>query len=45
MRHVEGLESRVPGLAWLAGVAYFRLMGRADLRPELERLAALATSG
>jgi hypothetical protein len=42
--HAEGIQSRVPGLAWLCGVIYFRLLGRGNLRPELQRLAALATT-
>lgn len=41
VQHVEGLESAVPGLALLAGTIYFRLLGRGDLRPEVERLAQL----
>lgn len=45
VRHVEGLESRVPGLAAIAGFVYFRLLGRGNLIPELEHLAELVRDG
>ena len=44
VRHVEGLESLVPGLALLVVLFFFRLLGRGDLTVELARLADLASA-
>lgn len=41
VRHVEGIESGLPGLARLAGFVYFGLLRRGALEPELRRLAEL----
>jgi len=42
--HTEGLTSRIPGLAWLAGVVYYGLLARGKIERELSRLARLAES-
>ena len=43
--HTEGLLSSVPGLARLAGLVYFRLLGRGGMRRELAELKRLAEGG
>jgi hypothetical protein len=40
--HTEGLTSRLPGLAWLAGVVYYGLLARGKIERELARLSRLA---
>lgn len=40
--HTEGLTSRLPGLAWLAGVVYYGVLARGKIERELARLARLA---
>jgi hypothetical protein len=42
--HTEGLTSRLPGLAWLAGVTYYGLLARRKMERELERLSRIAES-
>ena len=42
--HVEGLLSRVPGLARALGVLYFRVMARGGVGEELEKLKRLVES-
>ena len=39
--HCEGMLSRVPGLAQVAGLFYFRLLSRGGIEQELRRLKAL----
>jgi uncharacterized protein YndB with AHSA1/START domain len=43
--HAEGVISKVPGLALMVGLVYFRALGGGGLRGELERLKALVESG
>lgn len=40
--HTEGLTSRFPGLAWVAGVVYYSALARGKIERELARLARLA---
>jgi hypothetical protein len=42
--HTEGLLSRVPCFAWLAGFIYFRVVARGGMCRELDRLKQLAES-
>jgi Polyketide cyclase / dehydrase and lipid transport len=42
--HVEGIRSRVPGLARVLGVLYFRVLARGGARDELEKLKQLVES-
>jgi carbon monoxide dehydrogenase subunit G len=42
--HTEGILSPVPGLARLAGLVYFRLLGRGGMKRELAMLKQLAES-
>ena len=42
--HTEGILSPVPGLARLAGLLYFRLLGRGGMRREMAELKRLAES-
>jgi hypothetical protein len=42
--HTEGLLSRVPFFAWVAGFIYFRVVARGGMGMELDRLKALVES-
>lgn len=42
--HTEGIASRVPGLAAIAGFVYFRILARGGVGEELNRLRQLVES-
>ena len=42
--HTEGIVSRIPCAAWVAGFVYFRVLSRGRIGEELERLKCLVES-
>ena len=43
--HTEGVLSPIPGVAWVVGFIYFRVLNRGSVQGELDRLRQLVEGG